>query len=103
MSVKTTVLNPKWVQVKRVVPKFVWRTGHPAGYTDDLGFTAARGKISKGDMLISGWISDIDPHDYGDMREWCEQNLKHSDWCTGVYYIILQREEDVAWFMLRWS
>jgi hypothetical protein len=55
------------------------------------------------DAEISGWISDIDPQDYGDMREWCKQTLKHGDWCTGVYYIILQREEDVAWFMLRWA
>ena len=102
MSV-TSVTYGKWVQFnrKRVVPKFVWRTGHAAGYTDDLGFTAARGTWI--DAEISGWISDIDPQDYGDMREWCEQNLKHSDWCTGVYYIILQREEDVAWFMLRWA
>lgn len=99
----TTVFNPKWVQFKRkrVVPKFTWRKGHPAGNPIDLGFTAARGTWI--DAEISGWISDIDPQDYGDMREWCEQNLKHSDWCTGVYYIILQREEDVAWFLLRWS
>jgi len=91
----------KWVQVRRVAPKFVWRNGHPAGYTDDLGIIADRNQWM--DAEISGWISDIDPQDYVPMREWCEQNLKHGGWWTGVYYIILQREEDVAWFMLRWS
>ena len=91
----------KWVQIKRVVPKFVWRTGHAAGYTDDLGIIADRNQWM--DAEISGWISDIDPQDYVPMREWCEQNLKHGGWWVGVYYIILQNDEDVAWFMLRWS
>jgi len=60
----TTVFNPKWVQFKRkrVVPKFVWRTGHAAGYTDDLGIIADRNQWM--DAEISGWISDIDPQDY---------------------------------------
>jgi hypothetical protein len=91
----------KWVQIKRVVPKFVWRNGHPAGYTDDLGIIADRNQWVE--EVTPGWYSDIDPQEYMAIREWCEQNLKHGDWCTGVYYVILQREEDVAWFMLRWS
>ena len=96
-----TVLKPRWVQIKRVVPKFVWRNGNPAGYTDDLGIIADRNQWIPGTK--QGWYSDIDPQDYIPMREWCEQHLKHGDWCTGVYYIILQNESDVAWFMLRWS
>lgn len=99
----TTVFNPKWVQFKRkrVVPKFVWRNGNPAGYTDDLGIIADRNQWVE--AVSPGWYSDIDPQDYGDMREWCKQTLKHGDWCTGPYYIILQNDEDVAWFMLRWG
>ena len=91
----------KRVQIKRVVPKFVWRNGHPAGYTDDLGIIADRNQWVE--ATSPGWISNIDPQDYMAMREWCEQNFKHGDWCTGVYYVILQNDEDVAWFMLRWS
>jgi hypothetical protein len=91
----------RWAQIKRVVPKFVWRDWRPAGYTDDLGIIADRNQWVE--EVTPGWISDIDPQEYMAMHEWCEQNLKHGDWCTGVYYIILQREEDVAWFMLRWS
>ena len=96
-----TTHTPKWVQIKRIVPKFVWRDWRPAGYTDDLGIIADRNQWVEEET--PGWISNIDPQDYIPMREWCEQHLKHSDWCTGVYYIILQREEDVSWFMLRWS
>ena len=91
----------KWVQIKRVVPEFVWRNGHPAGYTDDLGIIADRNQWV--DAEIPGWISNIDPQDYVPMREWCEQNLRNGGWWTGVFYIILQREEDVAWFLLRWA
>ena len=91
----------KWVQIKRVVPNFRWRNGHPAGYTDDLGIIADRNQwVSE---VTGGYYSDIDPQDYVPMREWCEQNLKHGGWWVGVYYIILQNDEDVAWFMLRWA
>lgn len=91
----------KWAKIKHVVPKFTWRNGHPAGYTDDLGIIADRNQWVE--AVSPGWISDIDPQDYMAIREWCQQTLKHGSWGIGVYYIILQREEDVAWFMLRWS
>ena len=91
----------KWAQLKRVAPKFTWHDWRPAGYTDDLGIIADRNQWVP--EVIGGYCSDIDPQEYTAIREWCEQNLKHGDWCTGAYYIILQREEDVAWFMLRWA
>ncbi len=91
----------KWVQVRRVVPKFTYRRGHPAGYTDDLGIIADRNQWVEAES--PGWVSEVDPQDYLAIREWCEQNLRHGDWCTGAYYIILQNEEDVSWFLLRWS
>lgn len=91
----------KWAQIRKVIPNFKWRDGHPSGWTDDLGIIADRNQWVY--PQTPGWISDIDPQEYMAIREWCEQNLKHGDWCTGVYYIILQNEEDVAWFMLRWS
>ena len=91
----------KWAQLKRVVPKFTWNDWRPAGYTDDLGIIADRNQWVE--EVIGGYSSDVDPQEYTDMREWCEKNLNHGDWCTGAYYIILQREEDVAWFLLRWS
>lgn len=91
-------LMPKREKVK---PHFEFRRGHPAGYTDDLGIIADKNQWVE--SVRTGWISDIDPQDYMAIREWCEQNLRHGDWCTGVYYIILQNESDVAWFMLRWS
>jgi hypothetical protein len=90
-----------WAPIKRIVPKFIWRDGHPAGYTDDLGIIADRNRWVG--EVTSGYCSDVDPQDYMAMREWCEQNLKHGDWCTGVYYVILQNDADVVWFMLRWA
>ena len=96
-----TMHKPRWMQVRKVVPKFIWHDWRPAGYTDDLGIIADRNQWVP--EVIGGYCSDIDPQDYMAMREWCEQNLKHGDWCTGAYYIILQNDEDVAWFMLRWS
>lgn len=91
----------KWAQIRKVVPKFTWRNGHPAGYTDDLGIIADRNQWVEAES--PGWVSEIDPQDYMAIREWCQQTLQHGDWCTGVYYIILQNDADVAWFMLRWS
>ena len=100
-----TVLKARWQSVRKVVPKFVWRDWRPAGYTDDFGIIADRNQWVE--AVSPGWISDIEPQEYTAMREWCEQNLKHGDWCTGVYYsvyyIILQNDEDVAWFLLRWA
>lgn len=98
-----TVFKPRWVTVKRekIKPQFHYQRGHPAGYTDDLGIIADRNQWVESQPR--GWRSEIDPQDYMAIREWCEQNLKHGDWFTGVYYIFLKHEEDVAWFMLRWS
>lgn len=55
------------------------------------------------DKISSKWVSEIDPSEYFAMREWCIENLEHGTWCSGVYYIQLSREEDVSWFLLRWS
>lgn len=98
-----TVFKPRWVTVKRekIKPEFHYQRGHPAGYTDDLGIIADRNQWVK--EQPRGWRSEIDPQDYMAIREWCEQNLKHGDWFTGTYYIFLKYEEDVSWFMLRWS
>lgn len=87
-----------WVstQRQRLKPKFGFKEARPAGYTDELG-------IKWPEAQRSGWYSEIDPQDYMPMREWCEQNLKHGTWYTGIYYIFIEREEDVAWFTLRWS
>jgi hypothetical protein len=96
-----TMHKPRWMQVRKVVPKFTWSDWRPAGYTDDLGIIADRNQWVP--EVIGGYCSDIDPQEYTAMREWCEKNLKHGDWCTGAYYIILQNDADVAWFMLRWA
>lgn len=92
-----------WVstQRQRLKPKFAFRRGHSAGYADDLGIIADENQWVYGQR--SGWYSEIDPQDYMPMHEWCEQNLKHGTWYTGIYYIFIEREEDVAWFTLRWS
>lgn len=86
---------------KKIKPKFTHERGHPAGYTDDLGIIADKNQWVE--YRPSGWRSTIDPQDYMEMRKWCEQNLESGTWYTGIYYIFLKREEDVAWFMLRWS
>lgn len=96
-------VNSSWVRVNRekVKPKFTYRRGHGAGYTDDLGIIADENQWVEAQK--SGWVSDVDPQDYMAIREWCEQNLKHGTWYTGTYYIFLENEKDVAWFMLRWA
>lgn len=91
----------KWAQIKRVVPKFTFERGHPAGYTDDLGIIADRNQWVE--ARPSGWRSEVDPQDYQGMREWCQQNLTHGTWYTGIYYIFIENEKDMSWFMLRWS
>lgn len=92
-----------WMNItrSRLKPVFSFRKGHSAGYTDDLGIIADKNQWVEEQR--SGWHSEIDPQDYMPMREWCEQNLKHGTWYTGIYYIFIEREEDVAWFTLRWS
>jgi hypothetical protein len=88
----------------RVVPKFTWRNGHPAGYTDDLGIIADyRNQWVEEEMC--GWHSLIDLREYHAIREWCEQTLTPDSWCINrqCHYIILQNNEDVAWFILRWA
>lgn len=93
----------KWVPLKRekIKPNFTYQRGHPAGYTDDLGIIADRNQWVEAQRR--GWRSEVDPQDYQGIREWCEKNLKHGTWYTGVYYIFIENEEDMAWFMLRWS
>lgn len=86
---------------KNIKPDFTYRRGHPAGYTDDLGIIADKNQWV-GEQR-AGWVSDIDPQDYMGMREWCEQNLEHGTWFTGIYSIFIEREKDVAWFLLRWT
>ena len=96
-------LKARWVPVQRekIKPNFTYQQGHPGGYTDDLGIIADRNQWIE--ARRSGWQSEVDPQDYMGMREWCEQNLKHGTWFTGLYYIFIENEKDVAWFMLRWS
>lgn len=93
----------KWVPLKRekIKPKFRYQRGHPAGYTDDLGIIADRNQWVAEQRR--GWQSEIDPQDYEGIREWCEQNLKRGTWYTGLYFIFIENEEDMSWFMLRWS
>ena len=91
----------KWAKIKHDVPKFRWRDGHPAGYTDDLGIIADRNQWV--DAVSSGWVSNIQLHQVEPIREWCTQNLKHGCWQVGFYSIFLKNEKDVAWFLLRWS
>lgn len=95
-----TCNNSPWVERKRIVPKFRWVDGHPAGYTDDLGIIADRDQWV--DEVSPGWYSAFEPQEYSAMREWCEKNLKHGDWHFGVHHVILQNDADVTWFMLRW-
>jgi len=80
---------------------FTYRPYRPAGYTDDLGIIADRNQWVEEQR--SGWQSEVDPQDYHGMREWCRQNLKHGTWYTGLYYIFIENEKDMSWFMLRWS
>lgn len=86
---------------EKIKPNFTYRRGHPAGYTDDLGIIADRNQWVEAER--SGWISDIDAQDFMGMREWCDQNLKHGTWYTGLYYIFIENEKDMSWFILRWS
>ena len=86
---------------EKIKPSFKYHQGHPAGYTYDLGIIADRNQWVE--ARPSGWRSEVDPQDYMAIHEWCQQNLKHGTWYTGVYYIFIEHEEDVAWFMLRWS
>jgi hypothetical protein len=79
------------VQIKRVVPKFVWRTGHPAGNPIDLGFTAARGKISKGDMLISGGNGFARPNQFPSMGTVIGKALQDFDGYEGVIEVAVGR------------
>ena len=86
---------------EKIKPHFTYDCGNPAGYTDDLGIIADRNQWVEAQRR--GWRSEVDPQDYQGIREWCEHNLKHGTWYTGVYYIFIEREEDMSWFMLRWS
>ena len=86
---------------EKIKPNFTYHQGHPAGYTDDLGIIADKDQWVEEQK--EGWFSVVDPHDYLAIRDWCKQNLTHGDWCMGIYYVILRHEEDVAWFILRWS
>ena len=92
-----------WMPVKgrKVKLNFVYRQGHPAGYTDDLGIIADKNQWVEEER--QGWLSHVDPQEYHAMREWCEQHFTHGSWYTGIYHIFIENEEDVAWFLLRWS
>ena len=100
---KSRTLRATWTMVppEKIKPNFRYEHGHPAGFTDDLGIIADRNQWVE--EVTGGWYSEVDPQDYIAIHEWCEQTLKHGDWSTGVYYVILQNEKDVSWFMLRWS
>jgi hypothetical protein len=81
--------NYGWMPIKeKIKPQFTYQPGKPGGWIDGRR---------------EGWYSEVDPQEYFEMHRWCEQNLKHGTWYTGIYYIFIEREEDVAWFMLRWS
>lgn len=96
-------LKARWVPVQRekIKPNFTYQRGHPGGWTDDLGIIADRNQWVEEQR--SGWQSDIDLQDYIEMSKWCNQNLEFGTWYINTYYIFIEREEDVAWFMLRWS
>lgn len=85
----------------KVKLNFIYQYRHSGGYTDELGIVSDENGYVR--EKPAGWRSEIDPQYYFRIREWCEQNLEHGTWYTGIYYIFIEREEDVAWFMLRWS
>ena len=81
--------------------KFYYEPGHPDGFTDDLGI------LSDVNCWVpahrAGWRSPLDPKDYLVIVAWCYENLKPNTWYTGPYFIFIERQKDVAWFMLRWG
>jgi hypothetical protein len=82
-------------------PKFYYEPGHPSGFTDDLGI------LSDVNCWVpahrAGWRSSFDPTDYIDIITWCGQNFITGTWYVDGYCIFIQRQKDVAWFMLRWG
>jgi hypothetical protein len=88
----------------KIKPNFYYEPGHPSGYTDDLGIMADRNQYVP--SQARGWKSRIDSSDYRDIHAWCEKHLTPGTWYTGsIYppYIFIQKQKDVAWFMLRWG
>jgi hypothetical protein len=59
---------------EKIKPKFTYRRGHPAGYTDDLGIIADRNQWV--DAVTGGYHSEVDPQDYQEIREWCDSESK---------------------------
>jgi len=103
LNSKVVKLKTKWTMppVKKVKPEFRYDPGHPEGWTDDLGIIADKNQWIEG--RDGGWYSELDPEDYHEIRKWCEQNFEHGSWYIGIYYIYIRNENDVAWFLLRWS
>lgn len=104
VNVPIRQLKARWVSTmprEKVKPEFHYRHWVPAGYTDDLGIIADRNQWVE--EQVPGWYSSIDPQDYNDIRDWCEKNLEEYAWKLSPYQLILRREEDVSWFMLRFS
>lgn len=50
------------------------------------------------DALSFAKYTDVIP-----MKQWCQETFKEGEWCHTVQYFAFKNEEDLSWFMLRYS
>lgn len=76
---------------KRHVPEFVYDTGWRVG--DGYHIKAH----------LTGYYSRVSLNELEDMEKWLENNASGLFLTFSDSRIYLEKEEDVAWFMLRWG
>ena len=86
--------------------KFWYSYGHPEGFTDDLGIIADRNQYVKEEF--PGWYcarSDWQalPISRGDLECWLIDNLTSGCKIDEYGRIFIPNEQDLNWFILKWS
>ena len=75
-----------------------YRSGHPSGYTDDLGIIADRNQWVPGEM--PGWYVKVPRSSKAHVVDWLRENgMEHSPWPGGI---VIHGEHDKMLFDLRW-
>lgn len=79
-------------------------SGHPAGYTDDLGIIADENQWVAAEY--AGWYCNsngpIQVTSVSDIYQWCKNNIRNF-WNLRGSSFYFEDEKDAMLFMLRWG
>lgn len=77
-----------------------FRSGHPAGYTDDLGILADENRWVREEY--PGWYVYLDYYDRAKILSWCQDTLT-SAWDLRGGLLWMSAKSDATLFTMTWG